>query len=110
MKPQEANKLIAEFMGVYSEENGYDYTEIGNRGVCYHTSWDWLMPVITRVKTIDLDWIDEEAHHIIDDIDDALTCCWGMEDVYRYTVDAIMNYNEWKSKKSVFNSLNPFKS
>ena len=29
MKPQEANKLIAEFMGVYSEENGYDYTEIG---------------------------------------------------------------------------------
>ena len=76
----------------------------------YHTSWDWLMPVITRVKNIDPYWIDEEAHHIIDDIDDALTCCWGMEDVYRYTVDAIMNYNEWKSKKSVFNSLNPFKS
>ena len=54
------------------------------------------MPVIKRVKNIDRDWIDQEAQHIIDEIDHALTCCWGMEDVYRYTVEAIMNYNEYK--------------
>ena len=88
MKPQEANKLIAEFLG-----NGHRHTSQDK----YHTSWDWLMPVIDKLKSIDHDWIDEEAQHIIDDIDDALTCCWGMEDVYRYTVEAIMNYNEWKS-------------
>jgi hypothetical protein len=97
MKPQEANKLIAEFMGVYSEENGYDYTEIGNRGVCYHTSWDWLMPVITRVKNIDRDWIDQGGQKFIDEIDDALTCWGGILDVHHDVVDAIMNYNEYKS-------------
>jgi len=47
------NKLIAEFMGVYSEENGYDYTKIGNKGVCYHTSWDWLMPVVEKIEYIE---------------------------------------------------------
>lgn len=44
------NKLIAEFMGVYSKENGYDYTKIGNIGVFYHTSWDWLMPVLKKIN------------------------------------------------------------
>ncbi len=43
-----SNILIAEFMGVYSKEDGYDYTKIGNKGVCYHTSWDWLMPVVHK--------------------------------------------------------------
>ena len=88
MKPQEANKLIAEFMG-----SGHRHTSQDR----YHTSWDWLMPVIDKLKSIDHDWIDEEAQHIIDEIDHALVCCWGMEDVYRYTVEAIMNYNEYKS-------------
>ena len=93
MKPQEANKLIAEFMG--SNLNGLESWQYEEE-LQYHTSWDWLMPVIDKVKSIDPIWIDEEAQHIIDDIDDALTCCWGMEDVYRYTVEAIMNYNEYK--------------
>ena len=83
MKPQEANKLIAEFMGY-----GSPYRK-------YHTSWDWLMPVIDKLKFIDPDWIDEEFH-IIDDIDNALTCCGGIDEVYRFTVEAIMNYNEYK--------------
>ena len=46
------NKLIAEFMGVYSKENGYDYTKIGNKGVSYHKSWDWLMPVIEKIESL----------------------------------------------------------
>lgn len=87
MKPQEANKLIAEFMGSYIDAPRY------------HLSWDALMPVIIKLKSIDRDWIDGEAQHIIDDIDDALTCCWGIEDVYRYTVDAILSYISWKDGK-----------
>jgi len=86
MKPFEANDLIAEFMGcdpLYAER--------------YHLFWDALMPVITKLKSIDADWVDQEAQHIIDDIDDALTCCWGIDEVHRYTVEAIMNYNEYKS-------------
>jgi len=46
------NKLIAEFMGVYSEENGYDYTKIGNLGVMYDKSWDCLMPVIEKIESL----------------------------------------------------------
>lgn len=88
MKPQEANKLIAEFMNVDLIEG-----QLGE----YHTSWDWLMPVIYKVKIIDYDWIDQEGHHTVDHIDHALTCCFGIDEVYRYTVEAIMNYNEWKS-------------
>ena len=46
------NKLIAEFMGVYSKENGYDYTKIGNIGTMYHISWDWLMPVVEKIESL----------------------------------------------------------
>ena len=86
MKPQEANKLIAEFMGY------------GSPFRRYHQSWDWLMPVITRVKNIDRDWIDEEGQKFIDEIDDALTCWGGILDVHHDVVEAIMNYNEYKSR------------
>ncbi len=91
MKLQEANKLIAEFMGHHPVEDRY------------HTSWDALMPVITKLKVqateVDHDWVDEEAQHIIDDIDDALTCCYGIDEVHRCTVEAIVNYNKWKDGK-----------
>ena len=89
MKTQEANNLIAEFMGHHPVEDRYSI------------SWDALMPVIAKLKVqateIYPDWVDEEAQHIIDAIDDALTCCWGIDEVHRYTVEAIMNYNEYKS-------------
>ena len=46
------NKIIAEFMGVYSDENGYDYSKIGNKGINYHKSWDWLMPVVQKIESL----------------------------------------------------------
>jgi hypothetical protein len=45
----EKNVLIAEFTGVYTSENGYDYSLIGNKGVAYHRSWDWLMPIVEEI-------------------------------------------------------------
>jgi len=86
MKTFEANDLIAEFMGcdpLYAKR--------------YHLFWDALMPVITKLKSIDPDWIDQQAQHIIDEIDNALVRCWGINEVHRYTLKAIMNYNEYKS-------------
>ena len=103
MKPQEANKHIAEFMGMeYSNEEYYrplynSGSWINQDELLFHESWDWLMPVIDKLKIIDHDWIDQEAQHIIDEIAHALPCCWGFDEVYRYTVEAIMNYNEYKS-------------
>ena len=56
------NKLIAEFMGMtYSDPNDnsvmIQMTPQGNEVVPiesmqYHTSWDWLMPVVREVLTI----------------------------------------------------------
>lgn len=86
MNVQEANKLIAEFMNVDLIEG-----QLGD----YHTSWDWLMPVIHRLK-VNHDWIDEEGQKFIDEIDNGLTCYGGVLDVHHDVVEAIMNYNECK--------------
>lgn len=54
----ENNKLIAEFLGWYKpdEENYYvhkysekDYTD---KQLKYHSSWDWLMPVVEKIDLI----------------------------------------------------------
>lgn len=51
----ENNKLIAEYMGINYEPNRnshesseyfYEDSELG-----YHTSWDWLMPVIEQINS-----------------------------------------------------------
>ncbi len=54
------NKLIAEFMGndivnlagvdCIEFENGKRYEKV--RDLQYHTSWDWLMPVLDKIKEI----------------------------------------------------------
>ena len=54
MEPTENNKLIAEFMRVvfHDDENQYynaDGLHIGNT-LQYHTSWDWLMPVVEKIE------------------------------------------------------------
>tara|TARA_R110001606_G_scaffold343278_1_gene491847 strand:+ start:246 stop:512 length:267 start_codon:yes stop_codon:yes gene_type:complete len=48
----EENKLIAEFMGVettdglvFQDNNTHEFHPIK-----YHTSWDWLMPVLKKIN------------------------------------------------------------
>lgn len=57
METTDNNILIAEFMGIdynpegerkYNKETGaWTYTN-----VFYHTSWDWLMPVMDKIETL----------------------------------------------------------
>lgn len=59
----ENNKLIAEFMGsIRFPERDFDITDMiyyEGKGMLggflkhfeYHTSWDWLMPVVKKLKT-----------------------------------------------------------
>ena len=63
------NELIAEFMGVvfHDDENQYynaDGLHIGNE-LQYHSSWDWLMPVMAElVKNFGSGWIFEEGYDL----------------------------------------------
>ncbi len=48
MNTTENNKLIAEFMGV--DQVDIDTWLETNSNLHYHTSWDWLMPVIKKIN------------------------------------------------------------
>ena len=53
------NKLIAEFMGyeIIYRPNSNGFIEISDTELCdvddlkYHTSWDWLMPVVEKIES-----------------------------------------------------------
>ena len=49
------NKLIAEFMGIVPivETNGIVYKDTNTGHIMlikYHSSWDWLMPVVEKIE------------------------------------------------------------
>jgi len=96
------NKLIAEFMGVnvitlddvrknknpyFSSADGYLEDDLK-----YHTSWDWLMPVVRRIVSdieLDLDYENEYREHLMDVVPFA-----RIEDVYEAVVEFIKIHND----------------
>mgnify|MGYP003140212102 CR=1 FL=1 len=91
----ENNKLIAEFMGLEIHESKHKYittyyvtidgVSTDLQDLQYHTSWDWLMPVIEQ--------IDHLQHEPIQGIEDALaTRCIG--DTYKAVVEFIKQHND----------------
>lgn len=60
MKEQEiieGNKLIAEFMGLewklhLGRRYLYNHAWIPLENLKYHSSWDWLMPVVEKIETM----------------------------------------------------------
>tara|TARA_A100001515_G_scaffold142969_1_gene142952 strand:- start:780 stop:1130 length:351 start_codon:yes stop_codon:yes gene_type:complete len=81
------NKLIAEFMGV-------DYVDIdtyleNNKELQYHTSWDWLMPVVK--KCFDTQQPSEGQHYFINE--SLLTM--DIEVVYDRVVEFIKEHNKY---------------
>ena len=79
------NKLIAEFMGAEPDKKTFFRT--GEEVYLYHTSWDWLMPVIEEI-----DHLQQEP---IQSIEDALaTRCIG--DTYDAVVEFIKGCNDEK--------------
>tara|TARA_R110000796_G_scaffold149032_1_gene265903 strand:+ start:116 stop:427 length:312 start_codon:yes stop_codon:yes gene_type:complete len=100
------NKLIAEFMGykvvdkpkVVNGENFFEYIdENNNYTYCnsllkYHTSWDWLMPVMEKISDIKswslngtLEWLSESQDR------DGL---YDKEDIFQAVVEFINQYNK----------------
>jgi hypothetical protein len=75
----EGNKLIAEFMGfnvlpvdslsgkryeVIDFEHGRIKVENLDVDCFYHTSWDWLMPVVEKIESLSVDtkWPDDQVY------------------------------------------------
>jgi len=81
------NKLIAEFMDVNLIE--------GQRGD-YHTSWDWLMPVVEKIKRTDLsrEMVMQGIDELINDIDDSFD--FNIAITYNAVVKFIEEYNKVK--------------
>lgn len=89
---EEKNKLIAELMGIryeedknYHESSDYYYEDIELE---YHSSWDWLMPVVDTIKSKLV-----EEYTLIDKIDDALISV-EIQAVY----DACVEFIEWHNE------------
>jgi hypothetical protein len=83
------NKLIAEFMGV-------DYVDVDtyledNKELQYHTSWDWLMPVV--IKCFDKHF--ENSDDLNFKLNDALLET-NIESLYKAVLEFI---KQWKKIK-----------
>ena len=126
MNTTENNKLIAEFMGLTVERDRYnragfkipehsrlvgiegnsessDFYQLKHFGIesKYHTSWDWLMPVVKKIKT----WYYKSPRDNYYKFTDA---CGGIEQfknnlfqveielTYKAVVEFIKYYNENK--------------
>jgi hypothetical protein len=101
MKNTDNNKLIAEFMGVnvitiddiranknpiQSSADGYLKEDLE-----YHTSWDWLMPVIEET--------DHTSYEPIESIEDALATR-SLQDTYKAVAEYVKEYhNEYHIQK-----------
>ena len=79
------NKIIAEFMGIKTT-NGIVFQDANTKEfhtIKYHTSWDWLMPVIDKC------YQEHMSKHIAEAV---MTC--DIEEAYKSVVEFIKEYNK----------------
>ena len=95
------NQIIADFMG-YTEKNK-KIKEIYNqeaevKSFSYHTSWDWLMPVIKKVNMVTkYDDYNQNRLHIQRVLNDCINeNAVGIDEVYKAVVEFINEYNKRK--------------
>ena len=98
MNTQENNKLIAEFMqsiedGLYLDVLYFYEGRYYDTNMEFHKSWDWLMPVVNKIRSFDcefdieqigvFDWDDEISHYEFD-----------LDLTYNAVVEFIKQHNE----------------
>ena len=97
MRTQENNKMIAEFMGMkYSDKRSFndgEWTHSIKSLSKFETSWDWLIPVVNKIRSFDcefdieqigvFDWDDEISHYEFD-----------LDLTYNAVVEFIKQHNE----------------
>jgi hypothetical protein len=101
----ENNKLIAEFMGKkWHKEFFKDVCIISPSNISYkfHTSWDWLMPVVEKIESLGYEFFIVEdrikiAHNTDHSIDTIINFTLGgskREATYKAVVEFINQYNK----------------
>ena len=85
------NKLIAEFMGAFFDDNGmtricgrFGLERVSDLNLKYHSSWDWLMPVVDKCFDIHLEHSDDLSFLL----NDALLTT-NIDEVYKAVVEFI---------------------
>lgn len=101
------NEIIAQFMGfelmVFSPDNIKCYNPKHNDGtispVQFHTSWDWLIPVVEKIESLGYDTTMKPNELIIWDKDESplIDCEFGetkLESAYKAVISFIHWYNQ----------------
>jgi hypothetical protein len=86
MNKGDSNKVIAKFMGFNADE----FEKRAKNGLKYHSNWDWLIPVVNLCKERQI----FGSQHLINKIDNVLTCDCELDKLYEVTVEFINWHNE----------------
>jgi len=89
------NKLIAEFMGVETID-GLVFQDANTKefhSIKYHTSWDWLMPVLKKIN-LQLHPDTYDSWRMINRPTE-----YNIENVYNAVVQFINQYNKTNDKR-----------
>jgi hypothetical protein len=96
------NKLIAEFMGLDSFKDSLASLHQGKINVDvdvyeqaqYHTSWDWLMPVIKTIRDhVNVDMGFEEYDNWRENFKQIDPYNYNLSECYKAVVEFIKTYN-----------------
>jgi len=98
---KKTNKLIAEFMGIESFKDSLASLHQGKISVDvdlyeqaqYHTSWDWLMPVIEKCLVGEAEQSEEISNTTIKNIYESI-CKQDISFAYKSVVEFIKNQNK----------------
>lgn len=121
MNIEKSNKLIAEFMGIktyrggkgigkgqifYRGANPNHFKSVSQNTLHYHSSWDWLMPVVEKIEG--LGWEVQIGYHLYAKESEILVHDSGdshhwtyrnsskIQAVYEAVIEFIKFYNEQK--------------
>lgn len=98
----DSNIEIAKFMDCYDEQDEGSVYDGGPEPTCrlldfenevlYHKSWDWLIPVIVKINSIDLVKLPVYAFKSRLEIHRSLQKPFKIEDTYRYVVNFVTHF------------------
>lgn len=69
METNEGNKLIRIFMGK-DDDHRFLIDDSNNGRLLYHLSWDWLIPVVEKIRRMNTDFVISFDNNVVVSVDD----------------------------------------